>query len=358
MYTKIKFIKILSYIIFCLSTLFFSSILTIKAESKIFKIKEVKISEPFSVNFNKEKVINQAFSTAFDELTSTIITTKDKSKISGIKLNEIKYLIDSFEIKDESFVKKKYIANFNVNFNKKKTLNFFEKKNIFPSLNKSKDFLTILIFFDNDQDQIFLYENNPFYKNWNNEKKKYFLLNYVLIEEDIENLKFINENKENIENYQFNEIITKYGLSDHIISVFFKNKSELRILSKIFFDNNLKIINHVYKGIDLDNQNELNNLIFNTKIKLEDLWKSNNLINTSIKLPINLQINAKDSNDIINLETELEKIDLIYDYYITKINSEELNYKIIFNGSPKKFLQIMNDKNIIKEIDDEIWKIK
>ena len=45
----------------------------------------------------------------------------------------------------DNYDAKKYIANFNVNFDKKKTLNFFEKKNIFPALNKSKAFLTMLI---------------------------------------------------------------------------------------------------------------------------------------------------------------------------------------------------------------------
>ena len=75
-------------------------------------------------------------------------------------------------------------------------------------------------------------------------------------------------------------------------------------------------------------------------------------------MPINLQINPKNTLDIIKLETEIDKIDLIYDYYVTKINSKELNYKIIFNGSPKKFLQIMDEKNIEINIDNEIWKIK
>ncbi len=358
MYTKKKLIKIVSYIIFCLSTLFFNSIFTTNVESKIFKIKEIEISEPFSINFDKEKVINKAFSKAFNELTSTIIITKDKLKINNTKLNEIKYLIDSFEIKDENFVDKKYIANFNVNFNKKKTLNFFEKKNIFPALKKNKDFLTILIFFDNDKNQIFLYENNPFYKNWNNDKKKYFLLNYILMEEDIENFEIINENKENIENYQFDKIVKKYDLNDFIVSIFFKNKKELRVLSKFFFDNNLKIINQKYENFELEGLDKINDLILNTKIELEDLWKSKNLINTSIKLPINLQINPKNTTDIINLEKEIDNIDLIYDYYVTSINSNELNYKIIFNGNPKKFLQIMSEKNIKIEIDDEIWKIK
>ena len=88
------------------------------------------------------------------------------------------------------------------------------------------------------------------------------------------------------------------------------------------------------------------------------MWKSSNLINTSIKLPINLQLNPKDTLKTINLEQEMNNIDLIYDYYITNISSEALNYKIIFNGSPKQFLKIMNDKNINIDVENQVWKIK
>ena len=358
MYTKKKNFKIVSFVIICLSTLTLAAILTTSAESKIFKISDIEISEPYNANFNKDKVINKGFSAAFKELTLSIITTKDQFKIKSTKLDEIKYLIESFEINNESFLEKKYIANFNVNFNKKRTLNFFEKKNIFPSLKKNKDFLTILIFIDNDKNQIYLYEKNPFYQNWNSINEKYFLINYILIDEDLEDIRLINDNKENLENYQFDEIIKKYDLDDYIISIIFKNKKELRILSKFFFDKKLKIINHIYDDVDLSDQNKLSDLIFKTKLNLEDLWKSNNLINTSLKLPINLQLNSKDTQKIVNLEKEMDEIDLIYDYYVTSISNKNLNFKIIFNGSPKQFLSIMNERNIKIDIENESWKVK
>ena len=358
MYTKKKYFKIVSFVIICLSTLILAAILTTSAESKIFKISDIEISEPYNANFNKDKVINKGFSAAFKELTLSIITTKDQFKIKSTKLDEIKYLIESFEINNESFLEKKYIANFNVNFNKKRTLNFFEKKNIFPSLKKNKDFLTILIFIDNDKNQIYLYEKNPFYQNWNSINEKFFLINYILIDEDLEDIRLINDNKENLENYQFDEIIKKYDLDDYIISIIFKNKKELRILSKFFFDKKLKIVNHIYDDVDLSDQNKLSDLIFKTKLNLEDLWKSNNLINTSLKLPINLQLNSKDTQKIVNLEREMDQIDLIYDYYITSISNKNLNFKIIFNGSPKQFLSIMNERNIKIDIENESWKVK
>ena len=150
----------------------------------------------------------------------------------------------------------------------------------------------------------------------------------------------------------------KYGLEDYIISIIFKSKKNIRILSKFFFDEKLKIINHKYSDIDFSDQTELDNLIFNTKINLEDLWKSNNLINTSLKLPINLQLDSEDTLKIVNLEREMDKIDLIYDYYVTSISNKNLNFKIIFNGSPKQFLNIMSERNIKIDIENEIWKVK
>ena len=44
-----------------------------------------------------------------------------------------------------------------------------------------------------------MYEKNPFYKNWNNNREKYFLINYILIDEELEDIEIINENKEDIE---------------------------------------------------------------------------------------------------------------------------------------------------------------
>ena len=54
----------------------------------------------------------------------------------------------------------------------------------------------------------------------------------------------------------------------------------------------------------------------------------------------------------------MEEIDLIYDFFVTSISNRSLNYKIIFNGSPKQFLNIMNEKNIKIDIENEIWKVR
>ena len=101
-------------------------------------MQNLEISEPFDINFNKEKVINRGFKEAFIELISMITTSGDKEKIKKTSINTINSLIDSFTMSKEKFVNNKYVVNFDVNFNKKNTLKFFEKKNIFPSIPKKK----------------------------------------------------------------------------------------------------------------------------------------------------------------------------------------------------------------------------
>ena len=124
------------YIFFFSFVLFINIILISKSDASSFKIKDLEISEPFDVNFNKEKVVNKGFKEAFIELISMITTSSDQEKIKDTPIGKVKSLIDSFTMSNEKFVNNLYIVNFDVNFNKKNTLKFFEKKNIFPSIPK------------------------------------------------------------------------------------------------------------------------------------------------------------------------------------------------------------------------------
>merc|ERR1711991_76479 len=100
------------------------------------------------MDFNKNDVINEGFKKAFLELVSSILNSKDQTKIKFAKLNEIKGMVETFTIKEEKFVDEIYYVNLGVSFNKKKVFNFLEKKNIFPSIPQKKKFLFIPIIID------------------------------------------------------------------------------------------------------------------------------------------------------------------------------------------------------------------
>ena len=197
---KKKLNNLIKLYIFFFSFVLFINIISISTSSaSSFKIKDLEISDPFDVNFNKEKVINKGFKEAFIELISMITTSSDQKKINKTSINEVKSLIDSFTMSKERFVNNLYIVNFDVSFNKKNTLKFFEKKNIFPSVPKKKEILLIPVFVDLQSNQISLFNNNVFYDSWNLKKKRFFLLNYILPTEDLEDVNLLLENSKSIE---------------------------------------------------------------------------------------------------------------------------------------------------------------
>ena len=122
------------YIHFCflaLLNIFFS---TENIQAKTFSINDVEISTPFEINFDKNEIIDEGFTQAFDQLILSIVQTKNQKKLKKTSLRLIKGMIETFSIKEEKFIDEIYYLKLNVAFNKNKIFNLLESKNIFPSL--------------------------------------------------------------------------------------------------------------------------------------------------------------------------------------------------------------------------------
>ena len=346
------------YIIFFSTVLFINFFFLTSLKANIFKVTDIEITEPFELNFNREQVIDKGFRRAFIQLISTLVSSQDKKKIENTSLQTIKTLIDSFTMSDEKFINDEYQSKFHVNFNKKNTLNFLEKKNIFPSMPKKKELLIIPILVDIQEDKISLFNENVFYSNWNIKIENFFLLQYLLPNEDLEDLNIITQNKDIIEDYDFKKIIQKYDIDDFIITIIFKNKDEIRVLSKISFNGISKIKNIEFNNIDLESEEQIEDILTKLKNTYENYWKEINKINTSIKLPLTISVDSKSVNKIENLENILSKMDLVSSYNILKFDSNYIYFKIIYNGSPKKFLQEMIENKISIETQGQIWRAR
>ena len=345
------------YIIFFSSVLFINIFFVEPINANIFKITDIEITEPFELNFNREKVIDKGFKRAFIQLMSTIVNSNDKKKIENTPLLTIKTLIDSFTMSDENFINDQYQSKFHVNFNKKNTLIFLENKNIFPSIPKKKELLLIPVLVDIQKNKISLFSENIFYKKWNEKKEKFFLLDYLLPSEDLDDLKIISQNSETIEDFDFKEIIKKYDIDDFIVTIIYKNNHQIKILSKIRLDKLFKINNKVFSNIDINSDQDVDSILMELKNTYENYWKKVNQINTSIKLSLTVSVNSKSINKIQNFENSLSEMDLVSSYDILKFDNQNIYFKIIYNGSPKKFLDEMKKRKIIIERQTQTWKI-
>jgi hypothetical protein len=346
------------YIYFCflaLLNIFFS---TENIQAKTFSINDIEISTPFEINFDKNKIIEEGFSQAFDILILSIVQTKDQKKLGKTSLSQIKGLIETFSIKEEKFINEVYYLSLNVSFNKKKILNLMERKNVFLSLPVKKNIFFLPIIIDKNNDEIFIFSDSYIFSNWNSNIQKYHLLNYILPTEDLEDFNLVKRNSKNLENYDFMEIIQKYSLEEYIISIIFKDNNQIKVLNKINFNKKEDLKNISFQNLKIDNDQDSDKLIESLKVVYENHWKSRNEINTSIKISLTISINNNDNSKISKFEETLNNTDLIYDFYIYKFDNRNNIYKIIFNGSPDRFLKIMKDKNYKFDIQNQIWVMK
>ncbi|MDC3000530.1 hypothetical protein OAY25_04335 [Candidatus Pelagibacter sp.] len=321
-------------------------------------VKNIKIKEQYDINFNKDKVINKGFEKGFKTLIFKIVESKDKKLFKDIPNNKISSLIDNFSITNEKFVNNNYEVDFEVKFDKKKLLSFIREKNVISSVPKDTDVLFIPILIDTQSNEIKFFDQNYFYNNWNTVNKNYFLLNYNLPDENIENFRFFQKIKNNIENNDLSEITNKYNFENIFVVIFYKNKKNLQIFSKISFSNSNFKFNLNQKNINYEDYKTLDQIILNLKNLYEDKWKLINKINTSITIP--LKISIKNSNFITSdkLENILNQSDFVYEYEIEKMNSEEIIYKIIYNNNPEKFLNTLKLNDIIINSSSDIWYIE
>ncbi|MDB3903173.1 hypothetical protein N9297_00255 [Candidatus Pelagibacter sp.] len=354
-----KFYKLLNvyiyFILFSLLIVFFS---TTYSNANAFKVSDIEISSPFELNFEKNSVIDKGFQISFSDLISMITTSGDRKKIKNVSIKELKDMIDSFTISDEKFINNEYFANLETTFNKKKVFKFLENENIFPSIPQKNKVLLFPILVDTKDNNIFLFNNNIFYDKWNEQNNSYDLLDYLLPSEDIEDLIELQKISNDIETYDFSNLINKYDIKDNIVLIIYKEGNSIRTLSKINLNNTLKIQNKNYPKINIINEDGFFNIVKGLKQLYEDQWKKNNEINTSIKLPITISINSKKTKKIIELEQVLDSMDLVSDFNILNFNSESINYKIIYNGTPDIFLNDMREKKLELEMKNNIWTIK
>ena len=327
------------------------------SKAKNYIVKNVEIIEPYSINFNKNKMIDKAFRSAFDVLIAKIVISDDLNEVKNVNTMLIKSMVDSFIITDEQFIENNYLAKINVSFEKKKVLDFLYKKNITPAIPLDKKIIFLPIFINLNSNDLSIYLNNEFYSSWNKYLGQSELLTYILPSEDLEDYSIIKKNLENIENYNFANLLSKYN-KDFIVAIFFYDNNNFNVLSKINFNDELTISNLEFKDANPENNEKILDIIKELKNNYENFWKKENLVNVSIKLPLTVLIDSKNLKLLKRFEKELNNSDLVYNYYVESITNNETIYKIIYNSTPKKFIKNFEDRNFQIDYNNEIWLIK
>ncbi len=326
---------------------------TVLSDNNIFNVNNIEISKETSKN--KEKLISYAFKKAFDELINRLLLEEDYKRISKTNLEQIKKLISYYQIISEDENKENNNAKVNVFFDKDKMHDFFYGKNILYSdiINTEVILFPLL----KKEEQYFIYTQNYFYENWNEEKSDN-LIQYILTTENIENIQRINLNKDNIYKIEVSDFFKEHE-TDNIV---FANIEIKKDTAEVFLNTRIegKKIN---KNLSIKNKNNLNKkefyreIIFEINGIIRDLIKSQNLIDVRTPSFLNVEIKLNKKSNLVEFSNRLNKIDLIDNFYVQKLNKDYVLVKIKYLGKINKIINKLKDQNINLKMIAGQWQL-
>ena len=327
---------------------------TLFSKNDLFNVNNIQIEK--KDNITNKALSELAIKKGFNELISKILLNQDIHKLSDLNFSTINQLVKYYQFKNIPEKQNDKLLNFNISFDKKKIHDLFYKKGILYSEVTDKELyiLPILI----KENEIFIFSNNYFYENWN-KIQNYELIEFILPIENIEIIKNINENKNNLINLNITKIFQEYANKNLALILIedSKNSSENIYIKIIIQEKNIS------KNLKIEKQ-KLNTVEFYTKIILEtkkelyNLIKSNNLIDIRTPAFLNTKLDLNKKSNLVKLNESVKNIESIENIYVQEFNKDYMNLRIKYLGNLNKLIKELKKVNINLQLINDQWIIK
>tara|TARA_Y100000591_G_C21836053_1_gene702561 strand:+ start:997 stop:2034 length:1038 start_codon:yes stop_codon:yes gene_type:complete len=322
------------------------------SDTAIFSVNNIELDE--NKTKNREIIANEAFKEGYIKLINRLLLKQDFVKVKNLSLNEIKKLISHYQIIDTKKQKKDKIL-VNVFFDKKNVHKFFYNNNILYSdiINTEVIFFPLSII-DNKK---FIYSKNYFLENWNSEENG-SLIQYSLPLESIENIREIEKYKDDLFELQISEFFKEYEIENKVFTIIEKNNKKAKIFLKTEISGKRLIKTLIVKDTFSTSKEFDNFIILEIKNVIEDLIKSQNLIDVRTPSFLNVKIIIKDGKNLISFNERLDKIDLINNFFVQQLNKDFALVKISYFGKIKKIIKKLQEQDMSLEKIKGEWLLK
>ena len=328
---------------------------TLLSENNLFNVNNILLEKK---DKNTNNVLaNIAIKKGFDQLIEKILLKEDRNKLTDLNLPSIKQLVTYYQIsKIEDEKKNQEFVNFSVTFDKQKIHNLFYKKGILYSEIPDKEIYILPIFIKDDE--IFIFNNNFFYRNWNN-FYNVDLIEFILPLENIEIIQNINKNKNNLINLKIDDLFKEYSsknLALILIEDGKKNNEKIYLKTRIEGKNISKSINLKKENLKFDDFYK--KIITESKKEIINLVKSENLIDIRTPSFLNIKLNLNKQSNLVELHSRIKNIDLIENVYVQEFTKNYMSLRIKYLGKLDKIINKLKDKNINLQLINNQWIIQ
>ena len=333
----------------------FSKTGNVLSKDNIFNVNNIELIK--KANTSNEDLANIAIKKGYKELIDKILLKEEKKKLSNLNLSEIKQLVSYYQVLNDKNIKgENEKLRFNIFFDRDKLHNLFFEKDILYSEILNKEIYLLPVF--KKDDQVFIYNKNFFYMEWN---KVYSmdLIEFILPIENIEVIQNININKENMLNLNLKDLFLEYedkNLALILIEDTGSKAEKVYLRTKIMKKNIDKSI--IIERSNSNNKEFYKKIISKVSDEIINLVKSQNLIDIKTPSFINttLQINKK--NNLVELNKRLKNIELIDEIFVQEFNNTYALIKIKYLGKLDKIINQLKEQKIILSLKDDQWRLE
>ena len=342
------------FIFLSLIILFLGKTQNIYADQNTFIVDNIIVKGQVRDNNYREKYTNIAFRKGFQKLVKNILQIKDQKKVLSTDLSTIKSLVETYKITEESIFEKDYEAKVNITFKRNLVSNFLYKRGIPYSEAEGLQTIIYPILILNSELQVF--SKNKFFEEWNVEED-FDNIDFVLPVENLDDIAFIKNNLSVLEETNLSQLVDNYEIKNSAILILRYDENILNVFLKTNFNSLRKLKKIELKVKNLQDKKVRESVINSLKYSIHDMWKEQNLIDISV--PSYLTVNApiKEVNSLGKIIKKIEKISLVTDYYIEKLDKNSAKIKIKYLGKIKNLQNSFIDNGFTFQIIDNEWKI-
>ena len=328
---------------------------TLFSENNLFNVNNIKLEK-------KDKITNdiladQAIKQGFEQLITKILLKEDSDRFTNLSFSSIKQLVSFYQISNASNDEKKgrELVNFSVTFDKEKIHNLFYERGILYSKISDKELYVLPIFIK--KEEIFVFNNNFFYKEWNNIYQS-DLIEFILPLENIEIIRNINNLKNNLINLDILTLFEEYRGKNLAFVLIEDNKNYIeKVYVKTMIQGKTISKNLIFKK-KYETSNNYKDIIKETKKELIDLVKANNLIDIRTPSFLNVKLNTGKKNNLVEIKSRIKKIDAIENIYVQDFNKDYMNLRIKYLGKLEKIIRSLKVNKIDLQLINNRWIIK
>ena len=341
-------------VFFLIILLFSSKTQNIFANQETFTVDNVVIEGNIKQTNYKNKYVDIGFRKSFEKLVTNILKTEDQKKILSTDTETIKSLVQNFRIIEEKISQENYIIKISVTFKEEAINQFFNSRGISYSSISKLETLIYPIFIVNSELQTF--SGNKFFDEWN-EIKEFQDVNFILPVKNLDDLNFIKQNQDNLEEVDLGKIVENYEIKNSAVLILRYDKNILNIFIKTNFKNTKKFkkIKMIVKN--LEDKKVREETISKLKFLVHDIWKDENLVDASIPSYLTINMKTENPKKLALMIKKIGNINLIKNFYVKEFDKNNAKIKIKYLGKIKSLESIFLDNGFILKNENNEWNL-